>query len=38
MAAPEAGSRAVTVSAKGWIVIPAALRHRYHIEPGRRRT
>lgn len=22
------------VSAKGWIVIPAPLRRRYHIEPG----
>ena len=22
------------VSAKGWIVIPAALRRKYHIEPG----
>ncbi len=22
------------VSSKGWIVIPAALRHKYHIEPG----
>ena len=36
MAAPEATSKAVTVSAKGWIVIPAALRHRYHIEPGQK--
>ncbi len=25
-----------TVSAKGWVVIPAPLRHRYHIEPGQR--
>lgn len=24
----------VTVSAKGWIVIPAELRRKYHIEPG----
>lgn len=23
-----------TVSAKGWVVIPAALRRRYHIESG----
>jgi AbrB family looped-hinge helix DNA binding protein len=23
-----------TVSAKGWIVIPANLRRKYHIEPG----
>jgi len=23
------------VSAKGWIVIPAELRRKYHIEPGR---
>ncbi|HEV7670090.1 MAG TPA: AbrB/MazE/SpoVT family DNA-binding domain-containing protein [Thermoanaerobaculia bacterium] len=23
-----------TVSAKGWIVIPAELRRKYHIEPG----
>ena len=22
------------VSSKGWIVIPAELRHKYHIEPG----
>lgn len=22
------------VSAKGWVVIPASLRRRYHIEPG----
>lgn len=27
-------SSTATVSSKGWIVIPAALRHRYHIEPG----
>lgn len=25
-----------TVSSKGWIVIPAPLRRRYHIEPGQR--
>lgn len=25
-----------TVSAKGWVVIPAPLRHRYHIEPGQK--
>jgi AbrB family looped-hinge helix DNA binding protein len=24
------------VSAKGWIVIPAELRRKYHIEPGRK--
>lgn len=23
-----------TVSSKGWVVIPAPLRRRYHIEPG----
>jgi AbrB family looped-hinge helix DNA binding protein len=23
-----------TVSAKGWVVIPAPLRHKYRIEPG----
>jgi len=36
MATLEATSKAVTVSAKGWIVIPATLRHRYHIEPGQK--
>lgn len=36
MAAPDVTSNAVTVSAKGWIVIPASLRHRYHIEPGQK--
>jgi AbrB family looped-hinge helix DNA binding protein len=35
MATPTAVStHTATVSAKGWIVIPAPLRRRYHIEPG----
>lgn len=25
---------AVTVSEKGWVVIPAALRKKYHLHPG----
>ena len=24
----------VTVSSKGWVVIPAAYRKRYHVQPG----
>jgi bifunctional DNA-binding transcriptional regulator/antitoxin component of YhaV-PrlF toxin-antitoxin module len=27
-------SASARVSAKGWIVIPVAMRRRYHIEPG----
>lgn len=30
----EASVSTATVSAKGWIVIPAELRRKYHIEPG----
>ena len=30
----EATVSTATVSAKGWIVIPAELRRKYHIEPG----
>jgi AbrB family looped-hinge helix DNA binding protein len=26
----------VTVSQKGWVVIPAALRHKYHLKTGDR--
>jgi AbrB family looped-hinge helix DNA binding protein len=26
----------VTVSSKGWVVIPAAYRERYHVHPGSR--
>jgi AbrB family looped-hinge helix DNA binding protein len=26
----------VTVSSKGWVVIPAAYRERYHVQPGSR--
>ncbi len=29
-----AHTNTATVSAKGWIFIPAPLRRRYHIEPG----
>ena len=31
---PQSSPTTAKVSAKGWIVIPAALRHKYHIEPG----
>ena len=30
----QAAPTTAKVSAKGWIVIPVALRHKYHIEPG----
>lgn len=30
----ESTGSTATVSAKGWIVIPAELRRKYHIEPG----
>lgn len=29
-------TRVATVSAKGWVVIPAPLRRRYRIEPGQK--
>lgn len=31
----QAATTTAKVSAKGWVVIPAELRHKYHIEPGR---
>lgn len=30
----ESAVTTATVSSKGWIVIPAELRRKYHIEPG----
>jgi len=36
MTTARTDTNTATVSAKGWVVIPAPLRRRYHIEPGQR--
>ena len=36
MTTTRSDTNTATVSSKGWVVIPAPLRRRYHIEPGQR--